>query len=338
MFFYFWRGYLLYPLSDLPALTFAAAGCWFILRVDDKKELQSYLGNFVGGLALLAIAAMTRPVFLADFVLIPILSIVCRPQVVKKVKALIIYCVLACVLIASFWAPQLYLNKVKPTSSELAGANLYAFQLSFGLSWEKYETTTGNEVDGPRVIYWNRTGGRLFDVEHLTAPFDFKTYWRVVKSYPLELYTIYVRHFFNALDLQFSDPYPATILSNRILFSFLNFTILFLSSFYLLCRYRPSPSLFPALFYAALTAPCLVALPGVVETRFFLPVYLIAYGALSYGALGKPKEFVRALLTPRVLVSYFCFITLAFTLQVSTMSSMANGVVLLYNGKMEPKP
>ncbi|MDR3613974.1 MAG: hypothetical protein P4L53_10415 [Candidatus Obscuribacterales bacterium] len=234
-------------------------------------------------------------------------------------------------------APQVYINHAKPYHSPFSGASLFLFQLAFGIIWEKYETTSGKDLGGtPRVIYCDHIGTEIFAREHLIAPFDFSKFRRIVRKYPLELIAIYGKHFFNGFDLQFSEPYPEKIFGNRLVFAFLNYTLLFIGCSYLFIYFDIRRSVVALLYCSGLLCPVVVALPGAVEPRFFLPAFSLLYAVVAFAVIGKPKAYRNALQNPRMYLAYSGSMWLAITLSGATMANMYP-VTPLFSGIPAPQ-
>jgi hypothetical protein len=69
-----------------------------------------------------------------------------------------------------------------------------------------------------------------------------------------------------------------------------------------------------------LISPCLTAIPGAVEPRFFLPLQLLIYMLVCFGPAGAAASFVRWSRLQRIALSgsYVAFIALCLWLSSST--------------------
>jgi hypothetical protein len=324
---------LLYPLTDLVALEFAATGC--LLFLQSRRELR--FDRVALAFFFLGFAAITRPAYFLCLPLIPIVFLLTAKRFWLEWRNLLTFCCSGLVVVALLVAPQLYINHAKPYNSPISGANLYLFQLAFGIIWEKYETTSGKDLGGePRVIYCDHIGAEIFAREHLIAPFDFSKFRRVVRKYPIELVAIYGKHLFNGFDLQFSEPYPAKIFGNRLVFAFLNYTLLFIAFSYLFIYFDIRRYLVALLYCLSLLCPIIVALPGAVEPRFFLPAFVFLYAVAAFAVIDKPKVYLNAFKHPRMYLAYSGSMWLAITLSGATMANMYP-VTPLFSGIPAPQ-
>jgi hypothetical protein len=331
--FYFWHGFLLYPLTDLICLEFAAIGC--LLFLESRRELR--FGRIALAFFFLAFAALSRPAYYLCLPLIPLAFLLTAKRSWLEWRNLVAFCCSGLVVVALLVAPQIYINHAKPYKSAFSGANLLLFQLAFGIIWEKYETTSGKDLGGePRVIYCDHIGTEIFAREHLIAPFDFSKFRRVVRNYPVELAAIYGKHLFNGFDVQFSEPYPKKIFGNRLVFAFLNYTILFIALSYLLNYVDIRRHVVPLLYCISLVCPIIVALPGAIEPRFFLPAFVLLYAVAAFAVIGNTKVCFSALKNPRTYLVYAGSMWLAITLSGATMANLYP-VTPLFSGIPAPQ-
>jgi hypothetical protein len=68
----------------------------------------------------------------------------------------------------------------------------------------------------------------------------------------------------------------------------------------------------------SLLLPALITIPWTIETRYFLPVFLLLYGAVSYLVVSGDvrQKFMRGL-NWRNVIAYLLFIALCFTFSAS---------------------
>jgi hypothetical protein len=76
---------------------------------------------------------------------------------------------------------------------------------------------------------------------------------------------------------------------------------------------------------SALLAPAVLAIPTVMEVRFFLPVYMLAYGVVSFRF--RASRLVSTiwndkLLLLRLLILGTLWIMISFTLSAATMEQL----------------
>jgi hypothetical protein len=76
---------------------------------------------------------------------------------------------------------------------------------------------------------------------------------------------------------------------------------------------------------SAILAPAILAIPAVVEIRFFLPLYILAYGVVSFRF--RISELVSAisndkLLLLRLLILAVLWIMISFTISAATVEQL----------------
>ena len=151
-------------------------------------------------------------------------------------------------------------------------------------------------------------------------------YFDVVRRHPLDVAVSYFRHTFNGLDIFYPTPYVKNIFVDHVFFSFINYLVWFLFFSYVIRLDLVTVSYVNLLGLSSLLAPIVLAVPAVVETRFFLPAYILAYGVISYGF------DYRELLTNvssnkwRLLSLFFLCITwvmICFTLSAGTIEQLS---------------
>jgi len=324
--FYFWRGHFLYPLSDFPAFTSLLIGV-ALLAKSFRSERVSYLSILTG--FFIGAALNIRPVYLASFMLIlPFLVVqIYRLRIYKGVTwFLLVMLGFSLVLLPQLRINQIYYKVNSPwvlarfTSDE----NLYEKQLFWGLKTQKYEANIGDNYHSIIVVYKDPVIEKL-QKTNLLREKTFARYIKIIKRFPLDISLSYFRHMFNGLDIFYSTPYVKNIFVGHIFFSVVNYTIWFLVAFYFFRMDLSKLDIIKTLGLASFLAPVILAIPIVVEVRFFLPAYLMAYGVVSFDF-----NFVRSLRslfhTPwnvlRLLIAYAFWLLFCFTMSTATIENL----------------
>jgi hypothetical protein len=327
-------GLLLFPLSDLPAFLLLIAGVSFAVRAE---SLGTFRPLFWSGM-LVSASYNVRTIYLFSFLLLAVaipVALMAAKTLTGRFISLLVF-VLGALLVA---APQLLINiKNYGIASPLVQANdmrgdqsLLAAQLRWGLIIQRYETSMRPDSPAPSLFYLDTAGANIYNSEHVEkTPTTVVSYIKLVFKNPVEFMGVYGRHFVNGLDVRDGMVYVKTESPKRNLFSVFNFCILFVS-FLLFVAPRPGIFSTSTLFMAAtLLAPVIAIVPGAVETRFFLPLHVIAYGTIAFrfdwGAVRKVVIARPLLLTLSFVISLMTFTAIA----TSTMTSPAYSWPLQY--------
>lgn len=294
-------GLLLYTLSDLPAvlLAFSALLCALHGVDANASRRQFILMPFVAG-ALMAAAYNTRTIYVFSGVplgLMALLALRSRHARVPMPRWLGLAAFAVGLLVVSL--PQLAINmrthgvRSPAVQSLVNHKSLFASQMVWGMTLQRYETTLDAGAPAPQVYYFDPAGARLFDEAVGGGDlFTLSYYARTVAQHPLEFLALYMRHLVNGLDVRDGLVYthkPSPRRNRTALFNFLVLALAVLVCFSARGRppgptqgagHQPVPSSW-FLSLVVLVLPVAAILPGAVETRFFLPVHLLAYCAIA---------------------------------------------------------
>jgi hypothetical protein len=318
--FLFWRDHFDFPLSDFPALLVAAVALIGLLR-------GTTVGYVVAGLGF-GLAANMRPEYLPALALaiaaaaaLPLKSWHWRTRAVAT--ALVVGGALAASL------PQILINhRHEGTWSPVVpgGRDIAMAQLTDGLRAQKYETYVGDLAGYPQpeVFYLDPSTAHVLDKEHVSEITSYSQYAHIVVHHPFELLANWGRHLFNGLDVRYPTPYIRDLGDTSIVLSVFQYTLLFWALARLLLpesRRLLGPIRWVGV--AVLLSPCLTAIPGAVEPRFFLPAQVLVYIVLCFG----PKTRAALLggqTSQRVAlaVSFVAFVLVCLTLSSATLAQL----------------
>jgi hypothetical protein len=202
--------------------------------------------------------------------------------------------------------------------------NLYEKQLFWGLKTQKYEVNIGDNYHSIIAVYDDPIAIKL-QKTNLLREKTFARYFKIVKRFPLDISLSYFRHMFNGLDIFFSTPYVKNIFASHMFFSVVNYTVWFLVAFHFFRMDLSKLDFIKTLGFAIFLAPVILAIPIVVEVRFFLPAYLMAYGVVAFDI-----DYVEALKslfnTPwnllRLLIIYAFWLLFCFTMSAATIENL----------------
>ncbi|HHX60633.1 MAG TPA: hypothetical protein GX707_07960 [Epulopiscium sp.] len=328
---FFWRGYYLYPLSDFPSL-----GAILLASNILMKKEKSFLDYVLAGMAI-ATSILIRPSYQ---VVLPVFIVVIIYTLVKQHKKnMFLYLIPILLGFAIISAPQSYINynhfnTLSPliqTKNSFGDRSLYLQQLSWGLSVQKYETNIGEDYPDAGVKFLDPQGEKMLINENITNLESYAQYFRLLIKYPVDAISVYSRHLFNGLDVTYSTPYIMEFFGDRVLFSLLNYTLWFLL-IALIIRSDIKKKIWDTVLYnperlyaVSILLTCVISIPGAVEVRFFLPMYIACYGVICY--CSSFKQSVKDIKENWVL--YTSFILICFILTGSAFANLQHGAVLI---------
>lgn len=299
-FVYFWPFLLIQPNSDLPALTlYAAILCILKELACGKYSLRfSLTMTFLAGV-LSYTAYNIRTVYLYPLVLlwgIYLLFVIMKHPIRgggHLLAALLGICVAS--------IPQIIINQnlyqilTPKIFTPYNGAdNLFLAQLQAGISSPRYETYVGDTAifPTPGVPFQDEIGIALS--QNITSVLDFL---RWMLTHCLDACALYWEHFVSGITRFNREVYLTEIYVKPIVY--LSNCAIFLAGLVGIISTTSSkkPTISDAIFvlpFVFLFLPAIMALFGAVETRFFLPIYLLVYTFLFLKVSGK------------ALISYVC--------------------------------
>ncbi|WP_095180810.1 hypothetical protein [Pseudomonas sp. Irchel 3F6] len=330
----FFPGLMAYPLSDLPALCMIVTSLYLALRASKQKNLaSSFLFLFLAGITAYG-AYNIRTIYLFPLlILIPIIPALLLKKNSHIEKLLLTASFIAGATFASL--PQIiinfkHLNSPSPfVITDNKNTSLYANQLKWGVTIQRYETGYNSETGGIYPIYYiDPLGERLFENANLgegviTVP---KILTAIV-NHPLSFLRIYTKHFINGMDVRDPDPYTSTSSKDRNFRSFTSLSLSVLGAFFLVLVVarsetgrNPWPQILSKVTWLVLLLlPVLAITPGAIETRFFLPFHLIGYCAISYGF---SKNLKNKFSTKEALLAVVIYLTLVLSFYNSARESV----------------
>jgi hypothetical protein len=293
---FFWSGFLDFPLSDFPALAMSLLALVAIHRSESRPWM------LVAGLACGAAIDM-RPSYLLLAPLLVALAVWAwfeQPARVRSAsmrrRALCLGLLLVGFALVSL--PQSFATHRHFGSwSFVPGtvSHLTALQLSEGLHLQRYETYVGTG-HAPQMLYIDEAGTRLLAQQRGGAVTGTGQYLGLIVSHPATMLGLFVRHIFNGIDQRYTTPYVEHLDngSHRWL-RLTNLLVIFLGLLRVLwpaARRRLGPGRWR--YLVALGLCCLSAVPSAVETRYLLPIYLLAYVLVLAGGWPNPISTSRS--------------------------------------------
>jgi hypothetical protein len=305
----FWSGDLNYPLSDFPGLALALGA--LVAIAHPQRPGWMLVAGIAGGLAV-----DVRPAYL---LLAPMLVVIAawtwlREPNRRRSRVRSALCVgLLVIGFAAASLPQsLAAHRHYHTWSFVpGGASLTYRQFTAGTHYQRYDTFAKPDGQSFAMVYPDGAGERLLEGQAGDAIKGPVQYGEMTIDHPLVMAGIVVRHLVNGLDMRYSTVYVEHIDSGGHLWLRLaGFLLVFLAIVRLLwpaARRGLGPTYWR--YPAALALCCLTSAFTAIETRFMLPVWLLAYMLVL--APGWPSPIVldgggaRRFFTPTVLVAAY---------------------------------
>ena len=319
---YFWRDLVAMPMSDGGGLIFFATGVVFMKVLMSKRKIYLLIKLALAGSAgmLFYAAYNTRTIFLIPTI---VAIIVYLFTVFWKRQYKDIF-VVAAILIGFFVVsiPQVMINQVNFNSStpmvittEGDKDNLFIAQLEWGLWITHYETFIGEpeEYPSPQMVFTDKTGKMLVDSYQINSISD---YIKCVLSHPIEMMGIYMEHAISGITLFWNRIYISHVPVNTICY-LLNTAVFMLCVFSIITTKADLSKIRFEQGFALLLflSPAICILPGAVETRFFIPVYLFAYACIAWGIdyveiwCVYKKDWIKNTLFFAVAVLVWCMVS-----------------------------
>lgn len=343
---YIWGDFIAYPLSDMIAFFFMAIGvlcCRVILEDENANKPVRYWKYFIFG-ATSYVAYNTRCTYLYGIVLL-ILLIVVVLSYRRKFRNLIIGLIVMGIGIFVASVPQCFVNincedvfspKIYTENYDSSASNLQMQQIVWGLQYPRYETYIGaySKYPAPGVFFVDQTGQTLVEKELITEnTFSIKKWVELVVHYPLDILSIYTRHLINAMTPLWNRVYIENINTNKLPIIFISLLIWFICVLDILRKYMSKNINWIAILLVIMTCiPAFMQIMGAVEIRFFLPVYLLAYG---YVATGVDYSGLRKWCSNKWLPILIILVIVLNIWLTAISSTLANNVkrTLLINDK-----
>lgn len=312
---FFWYGLLNYILSDLVAIYFLIIGFCLLFSVFRERStfrIKSAAFSLVAGASLYA-AYNTRTIYLFSLmVFIPCFFIYQWMSDSPNRKRTVFSFLFFMVGFLALSSMQIYSNHLHhgiwsflvQTKYYLAD-NLFDFQISHGLWMTQYETHIGPSEQYPPggLIFLDHAGLRVFGQN--------STIWEAF-LHPFDAIGVYWRHFISMLNPVWGGgAYINDLHALKIHRSIINYGLLFFVGVQCIHWVGATPfrnlvekskaHINTLLCLLAIGIACIAILPGAVEQRFFVPVYIVIYGivafCIDYGKMWrkiKQRPFIYA--------------------------------------------
>lgn len=342
LFFYFWRGSFLYPLSDFPSIFILLISMVLLIKLKENiKIYYKIILAFLLGITAYAIYNI-RQIYLINIFIILFMAFFYLKDKLKT-KIILIAFILIGFFICSI--PQLlvnikYLNNLNfLVVTKYSNENLLLHALKQGIIIQKYETNINTDIYQYNAVNLSDPLADKINININSINSYFDYFFVVVKN-PLTFLLIYLKHFFNGLDIWYHQIYINNIFQNRNLFSFINYTLWFIFIFNIKNIYKKLNPLYSKIFLF-FTIPIIFLIPMKTEVRYYLPLFLLCYGMVVVLITSKInnitneirknniKKFFKELILHikkeklniiKIISLYFIFIVFCFILSFYTFT------------------
>lgn len=322
----FWNGLIMHPLSDLWSVLFLiiAILCIILLK-ESNKFWKNLLYALICGISIYCMYNI-RTIYM--FSILPILALffinITKMKAMKIYKKilLIVILVIGAVIVAY---PQCIINRhhyesFTPTvvTKGIYKKSLIVFQLGNGLYYNRYETNINlNDYPSAAMKYINKQGKEL--AEEYNNISSMKDYVSAAIKEPFTIISVYFAHFISGLDIKYPNIYVERVSGIGVTaISLLNYTMLYYFIVGLKNQFefkninKKNYDIILVLITTIL--PVIAILPGAIEARFFIPLYLLIYSYAIF-AIDHKKMLETLKKNWKIYtISYILFIIILYSI------------------------
>ena len=328
----FFYGTIIYPLTDLFAIILCTICIILLEKCNEYKKKSTYVVCvFLFGVFLYWMYN-TRTIYLFAsiylFILFVIRQIRSRDSIFRKISS--VFSATLGVIVASL--PQVYMNYyiLDIISMKVPTEGLMLKQLAWGLRNQRYDTYIGiaENHSEPSMNFIEPVGTALLNSLGIGGFTSWSEFFSFLFQYPFEVAGIYVRHLINGLLPCWPNLYVTDLDSNKLFFAIGAYIILFL---FLFACFNNSINDYKVLSnYIGLLIPVLFIIPGAIEGRFFVAVYIMMIGILCYNVEWiKMKEYLQ-MHWLKVIIMFVGGGGLVFSVWSSMLASESVQSIFLY--------
>lgn len=292
LFFVFFRGLLIYTLSDFYAFSFALFSVSLLYSIveSEQKVVFVILKSFFLGVCLYGTYNI-RTIYL--FLLIACGGVlVIWQSCQKKWKQLMItipVCFGGMVVCA---VPQYILNNhlLGRLSWRVPTEGLMLKQLEWGITAGRYATFIGDasQYSKAGMFFRDKVGQTILEKAQVTELTSYGQLIKLILKHPLDFVGIYMRHFLNMLYPFYPNQYIEDIMRDKSFLMIVFYTLLFIAVFYFVRTFKLKDNRW--VWFALILLPCICILPGAVEIRFFIALHFLIY---LYAVFGFKNFFIE---------------------------------------------
>lgn len=327
LFFIFFRGLLIYTLSDFYAFAVALMSVILLRNVleCERRMLVKAVEAFFLGICLYG-AYNIRTIYL--FSLLACWGVLIIWQVYqRKWKQMTVTLPTCFVGMFVCSVPQYIMNfYLSGTISwRVPTEGLMLQQLQWGITAGRYATYVGDatQYGAAGMFFTDNIGQAILDKAQITELTSYGQLIKLIIRYPIDFIGIYMRHLLNMLYPLYPNQYIQDITRDKSLLLIFFYTVLFIAVFYFLRTFKLKDSRW--IWCGLVLLPCICILPGAVEIRFFIALHFLIY---MYAVLGL-KDFILQFKADKVrysiayLTGFLLYIAYAGMLLGTTQNGIA---------------
>lgn len=340
---FFWGDFLQYPLADLPAMVYMAAGLALLKYIcsDNHKPWKYILLSFFTGMFFYA--AYSAKVTYKFGIIIALIWVLVYYRKKKLLAYLIPSALIGMFILA---IPQMLINGqytgqytpavLTNTYTNYSGS-LELYQVYEGISKLRLESYVGNHSYWPRdnILFNDIVGSTILNDREgiIFENFKYTDLIGLFLKYPMDMIGIYARRLVGLMTPLYREVYVHDLYVSKGLNVVGSFIIWFLTGLGLWTSFNGSirTHITPKnILFMGLLFPAALTLAGVSEVRFFISVYFISYFAICCSINWKDIwKKISPYLLRIVAVFLLCFCL--WTGVVSSLMVNAGGEVFLIN-------
>lgn len=285
----FFIAIIIYPLSDFFAAFCLSLSVFFLRKFIESKHYMTKIiyALFMGSCAYWSYN--TRTIYLFASITVGILFVLMifldrQYSLVSKFKYSFIGAASGIAGVIAAGIPQYILNKTDLgiTSISVPTSTLMLDQMFWGIKYQRYDTYMPNIPDTVHahatVFFEDPAGARLLEQSQLAAFSNWGDYFNFFVRHPIDIICIYVRHFINYIFPCWPEVYVKNLNSSKWLFGIIAITVLFIAiAAWVERSYKKYDIL---LYFIPIVMSAILIIPGAVEYRFSLPLYIFAFSQL----------------------------------------------------------
>lgn len=287
----YWQDLIYYPLSDLYSIFFVVIAIKLMLDIKKQGIKTKCLHSVLIGILIYGCYNI-RTIYLFVVPLLIIIFIIFN-GVIKKEKTIYIELVLIIVGAMTCAFPQFIINRqlhnqnsIAVITSQFNGGSLFNDQLYMGLFTQRYDTYVGdlNEYPTVQLSFIDSNGLQIVANENIKQIESIGEYVKIVMKYPMDYVGIIGRHVINVLYLPYGHVYVNDLNHHKSLYALINYIMLFVAGLYTLKIEKKNWLKISEkrLYIYSMIVPCILILPGAIEMRFFVLMYIVLYEFIAY--------------------------------------------------------
>lgn len=307
LFMLFFRGLVIYSLSDLFAIILCSFSVLLECKIKESSGVKKVIGGFLLGITLY-LAYNVRTIYLFAGIWLSaklLIHLMTYPQKLAEKINVLIFIVIGTITAS---IPQIFMNfhMLGKISLAVPTQGLMLKQVSWGVKFQRYDTYVGNIVGNdvlhpqPQVYFVDPAGNALMQNMGIAEFGNWGEFLKFAVSHPLDLIGIYVRHMVNVLFPCWPNQYVLNLNNYKVIYAFTAVLVFFLFGTALLNHFMDKAFL---KMYGGLIVPAVFILAGAVEVRYFVALYLMGIGGICFNldwggqkiSIGKQrKNFIFA--------------------------------------------